>query len=439
MTASPFDSALFGPLIGDAEVAALFTDEATIAAMIVVERALARAQARCGVIPAEAAREIDTRLAGTRIEPTALATGTASAGVPVPVLVAALREGLGPDGGHFLHWGATSQDIVDTGLALRLDRALACIGERLAGLLDGLEASARHWRDLPMAGRTRSQIAAPISFGLRIAGWAAPLIELEHELGALRPRIAQVQLGGAVGANSVIAPHGAAVVAVLAQELGLAPAPAWHANRVRLAALAGWCASVAGALGKLAGDLIVMGRSEIAEAQAGAGGGSSTMPQKANPVLAETVVALARFVAGLTGPMQLATLHHEERDGAAWMLEWLALPQCVLAAATCLRHGRTLVGSLAPDAERMAAHLGQSGGAAMAEQASFLLSAHRPRAEAQSIVKAAVAEQELSLAEALATRAPVGIDWAVALDPASTLFAADAAIDGIFRTRRTSA
>lgn len=412
MAVSPFESAILGPLFGDAEIAAQFSDAAEIAALTRVERALARAEAACGVIPAEAAAAIDTGLDGLALDPATLAAGTASAGVPVPALVAALRNALPPEAGQWLHWGATSQDIVDSALALRLVPVLTTLDARLAALSETLAAAAIAWRDLPMAGRTRSQIAAPITFGLRIARWRQPLPGLRGALAHLSPRLLRVQLGGAVGSNAAIAPFGPAVAAALATELDLAASPAWHCDRSALGALAGWCAGLTGALGKMAGDLILMGRSESGEARAGSGGGSSTMPQKSNPVAAETLVTLARLTASLVTPMHLAALHAEERDGAAWALEWLTLPQILVATGAALRHAQALAATMTPDPARMRMILESGGGIVMAEAASFRLAAEMPRAEAQALVKQAVAELPATgetLAQALTRLGPNAI------------------------------
>lgn len=435
MAVSPLDSALLGPLLGDAEAAAAFGDAAEVAAMVSVERALARAEGACGVIPAAAAAAIDAGLDGIVPDPASLAHGTVSAGVPVPALVAALRGALAPDAAQWLHWGATSQDIVDTGLALRLKPVLTLLDDRLATLEATLGDAAARWRDLPMAGRTRSQVAAPITFGLRVAHWRQPLPGFRADLAGLMPRLTRVQLGGAVGSNAAIAPHGPAVAAALAAELGLNDASAWHTDRSALGSLAGWCAGLTGALGKMAGDLVLMARSESGEARAGEGGGSSTMPQKANPVGAEAIGALARLVACLATPMHLAALHAEERDGAAWSLEWLVLPQIVVATAAALRHAQDLAASLAPDPGRMRAVLEAGGGVAMAERASFLLAARMPRAEAQALVKRAVAalpETGETLAEAL-TRLGAG---PISLDPAEALGGVGEAIDALLSDRR---
>jgi 3-carboxy-cis,cis-muconate cycloisomerase len=427
MSVSPFDSGLLGPLLGDAETARLFSDEAAIEAMIRVERALALAQALVGIVPAAAAQTIDRLLAGAVVPPERLAEATARAGVPVPALLAELRALLPPEAAHWLHWGATSQDVVDTALALRLAAALDLLDARLDALLSALDAAAERWSDLPMAGRTRSQAAAPIAFGARCRAWGAPLTELRADLASLRPRVARVQLGGSVGTNPIIAPHGPDVGVRLAAELGLADASPWHTNRAGLAAFGSWCAAVAAATAKMAGDLVLMGRTESGGARAGAGGGSSTMPQKSNPVTAETVVALARYAAPLAAAMHLATIHAEERDGSAWMVEWLALPQLVLCAEGSLRHGVELATSLAPSPARMRAILDLGGGAAMAEAATFLLAADMPRHEAEATVKRALAqarEYHTSLAIALVTLAP-GRNWSEALDSARLVFPHD--------------
>ncbi len=428
MAVSPFDSAVYGALFGDPEVAALFSDAASVGAMIHVEQALARAEGACRVIPAEAARAIDAGLAEVVPDPAVLAAGTAAAGVPVPALVSALRGQLPPEAGQWLHWGATSQDIVDTALVLKLDAALTILAARMDALIAALSASARRWADLPMAGRTRSQIAAPTTFGLRVARWAQPLIAQRAELPAVHARVARVQFGGAVGTNAAIAPHGPAVTAALARELGLAAGPSWHGDRSGLGALAGWCAGTCAALGRMAGDLILMGRSEAGEARAGSGGGSSTMPQKSNPVAAETIVALARHAACLVPAVQQAGIHAEERDGAAWALEWLALPQIVVATAAALRHADGLAATLTPDAARLRAALDLEGGAALAELASFALAAQMPRAEAQALVKRAVAEvaeQGGTLVEAIARLSPVPVE----IDMGPSLRAASAMVE----------
>ncbi|MDT8343368.1 MAG: lyase family protein, partial [Thermohalobaculum sp.] len=299
------DDPLLAGLYGDGEVAAHLSAEAQVAALIRFEAALAVVEARLGVIPAAAGPAIAAALQQVSIAPGDLAAGTAAAGVPVPGLVKALRAAVGAPHGAYVHWGATSQDAMDTGLVLRLGAILDILGDRLDRLVDRLAAEAARHAGLAMAGRTRSQIATPTTLGLRIAAWLAPLARCRERLGQMRPRLLVVQLGGASGNLSILGAQGPAAIDALAAELDLhAPAKPWGTERDGLVELANWLAMVSGLLGRIGADLIVMGRSEIAEMAAGEGGGSSTMPQKANPVLAETLVTLARLAAAQAGLMQ---------------------------------------------------------------------------------------------------------------------------------------
>lgn len=420
MAISPLDSTVFAGVFGDSEIGPLFSDAAEIEAMIDFERALARAEAACGVIPLEAGAALDAAMRGLVIPPEELTEATAAAAVPVPGLVVALRKRLDPDVAQWLHWGATTQDIMDGSLLLRLRRSADIIDGRLTRLIDTLLAAAEREAGTAMAGRTRSQVATPISFGLRIAQWAQPLIDLHEMLDELRPRLFRVQFGGASGANTAVAPHGPAIIVALARELDMKAAPPWHTNRVALIAAMDWHAQLAGALGKMAGDLMLMGRSEIREAKAGKGGGSSTMPQKSNPVTAEAIGTLARYASGLTAPAHFGASHLEERDGVSWPLEWLVLPQIVVAGAAALRHAQDLAETIAADPDQMRAGLDLGGGAAMAEAASFALAAHMQRAEAQALMKRVAVEAGQSgesLEAVLRRESDAPIDWAEALDP----------------------
>jgi 3-carboxy-cis,cis-muconate cycloisomerase len=420
MAISPLDSTVFAGVFGDPEIGPLFSDAAEIRGMIDFERALARAEAACGVIPTEAGVALDVAMDGLDIPPGELTDATTAAAVPVPGLVAALRKRIDPEAAQWLHWGATTQDIMDGGLLLRLRESTAIMEARLDRLIEVLLAAAEREATTAMAGRTRSQVATPISFGLRIAQWAQPLIDLREMLDEVRPRLFRVQFGGASGANTAVAPHGPAIIAALATELDMQAAAPWHTSRVGLLAAMDWHAQLVGALGKMAGDLMMMGRSEIREARAGKGGGSSTMPQKSNPVTAEALGTLARYAAGLLAPAHFTAGHLEERDGVAWPLEWLVLPQIVVATGAGLRHALDLAESIEADAVQMRRGLDLGGGAAMAEAASFALAAHMPRADAQALMKRVAVEAARtgeSLGDILRRESDVAIDWDEALDP----------------------
>ena len=435
MTVSPFDSAIHGALFADPETAAGFSDAAQVRAMLEVEAALARVQGRLGVIPADAARRIAAAAAELSFDPAALGPGTASAGVPVPALVAALRDGLDCEAAHYLHWGATSQDIVDSGLVLRLRGVLDHLEARLTALIDQLAALAEAHRTSVMAARTRSQQATPTTFGLKAAGWLAPLLRHEERLVELRRRLLVVQFGGAAGTLAALGERGPEVAEALAAELGLAaPVLPWHSQRDTIAELAGWLSLVTGSLGKFGQDLVLLAQSEVGEVRLGPGGGSSTMPQKANPVAAETLVALARLNAGLLASVHQAMIQEQERGGAGWSLEWLTLPQMAVAAGAALRHAGRLADSLEVDGRRMVRNLDAGNGLVLAEAASFALAAHMPRTRAQDLVKAACAEAAASgrhLMDVLAARSDAPLDWQALKDPAGYLGAADAFIDRV--------
>lgn len=435
MAITPFDSALWRGLYGDADLQPLFSDSAEIRAMLLVEGALARAQGRAGLIPETAAEFIGRAAETVMIDPAGLAKGAAAAGVPAPALVAAFRAAMeAPEHARHVHFGATSQDIVDTGLALRLRRALEIIGARLAALIDALAAKAAAEAETPMAARTRSQIATPTSLGARIAVWRAPLLRCRDRLEALKPRLLRVSLAGASGALAAMGPEGPRVAALMAEDLRLAHDPVpWHAARDNIAELGGALTLLTGALGKIGLDLMLMTRSEIAEVSAGAPGGSSTMPHKANPVAPEALVTLARANAGIVGRLYDAQLHAEERDGAAWALEWLTLPQIVIAAGAALTHAAGLIGTLAARPERMRAAMDATHGLMMAEAATFALAAHMPRPEADALVKAAIARalgEGRPLGDVLAESVDAPVDWAKAMDPASYMGQAPAIARG---------
>lgn len=416
---SPFDGEITSGLYGDTEVAALFSGEAEVRAMLRVEGALAAAEAALGVIPESAGRAIQAASATVEIPPAALAAGMASAGVPVSALVKEFRAELPPEVGQWVHWGATSQDVVDTGLVLRLREVLDLLDARLVALIAALGRSALEHRDTVIAARTRFQVATPTTLGAKVAVWTAPLIRHRERLAELRPRLLRVSLAGASGTNAALQGRGEAVMTGLAEALGLTPSSIpWHASRDTMLELGSWFAQVTGSLGKMGADLIILGQSEIGEVTAGIGGGSSTMPHKANPVIPETLVALARVTAGSLGTLGQAMVHSQERDGTGFGVEWFTLPAMAVAAGAATRHGLSLAGTLKAHPDRIARTFEGDRGMMMAESAVFALAETMPRPEAQALVTAAVkvAGRDGSLAQSLADTAP-GYDWPALLDP----------------------
>ena len=337
---------LLSALAGDPELEALFTDAAALAAMLRFEAALAEAQAAAGTIPPAAAARIAEVCAGFAPDRPALASGLARDGVVVPDLVRQLRAAVGEPHAGDLHRGATSQDAIDTGLALRLAPALHILDTRLDRLDAALAAlSARDGATALMA-QTRMQRALPFTAADKVGTWRGPLPRHRARLAGLRPRLLKLQLGGPVGTRAELGERGAAIAEHMAGRLGLADAPAWHSQRDGVVEFGQWLALVCGSLGKMGQDVALMVQNEVAAAKLAGGGLSSAMAHKSNPVPAELLVTLARFTAGLSGTLATAMVHENERSGAAWTLEWLVLPQLVVAAGAALRTALALVAAL---------------------------------------------------------------------------------------------
>jgi 3-carboxy-cis,cis-muconate cycloisomerase len=388
MTVSPFDSLLYRDLFGDAEIGQLFSDSADLRAMMLVLGSLARVQGDAGVIPQVSGRFLARAVMEVQIDPGGLTASVGENGVTVPALVAAMRKALdAPEHAQYLHWGATSQDIQDSALMLRLKRALIVIETRIDRALIALADLADAQADTPQAARTYGQVAVASSFGALVAAWGGPVLRAKSRLPGLRDHALCVSLSGAAGTGTMLGPDPAAIRAGLADALGLGdPGGSWHAARDRIAELAAWCVSITTAGGKLGEDLLRLTRSDVAEVSLAGGGASSTMPQKQNPVAPSVLVALAR-VAAAQNTVIGGGLHGEARDGAAWFAEWLTLPGLVLCAARALNLMTELAQGIRVDAARMGAVLDDPLGLIHAEALSFALAAQMPRAEAQALVK----------------------------------------------------
>ncbi|MBD3678854.1 MAG: adenylosuccinate lyase family protein [Rhodobacteraceae bacterium] len=430
MAVSPFDSAIYRDLFHDAEVGKLFTDTAEVRAMLLVEGALAKAQGALGLIPEVSARAIHRASLELQVDPGGLARETGQSAVPVPSLVKAFRTAMqAPEHSQYAHFGATSQDIMETAQVLRLRQVLAICEERLTTLIKALGTLAEAHADLPMAGRTYGQVASPVSFGQMVASWGQPLLRHRDRMRELRERVLCVSLSGAAGTLSAMGDKGPEVRAQLAEALGLAdPGASWHSERDRVAELSSLATMITGSLGKMGEDLTLLVQSGFNEVRLAQGGGSSTMPQKSNPVLPSILVALARHVAGLNGVIQGATVHRQQRDGAAWFAEWLALPQICMGLARALSAANELAPGIAPQPDRMAAAIDDGTGLIYAEALSFALARRMPRPEAQAAVKALCQEVQKTgtpLAD-LAARDWPDADFGALFTPAAQLGTAPA-------------
>ncbi|KIN61924.1 3-carboxy-cis,cis-muconate cycloisomerase [Sulfitobacter noctilucicola] len=390
MAASVFDSPLYAQLFPTGEAGRLFSDTAAIRAMLLVEGALAKVQGNLGVIPEVSAAAIHRATMEIQVDPGAIAAATGENGVSVPGLVAAFRDEMkAPEHAQFVHWGATSQDIIDTGLMLRLRQALLLAEKDLRDIIAALGNEARAHAHLPMVARTYGQQATPTSWGAVLAQFGMPLIDALAALEPLRASTLWVSLSGAAGTSSALGPSSSETRAALADALGLIdPKRSWHTDRTPVLRIADWQGQVMAALGHMAQTLIGLTATETAEITLGASGASSTMPQKQNPVRPSAMLALVHQFTGLRSTLQTAAVHQHQRDGAAWFAEWMAVPQMTLALAASLQHARALAGGITPQPVQMHAALESNLGLIHAERLSFALADLMPRPDAQATSKA---------------------------------------------------
>jgi 3-carboxy-cis,cis-muconate cycloisomerase len=434
-------SSIFAPAFSDPRAAELLSDEAYFRCLLEVEVALARSQSRLGIIPDAAAAAIAAAAAALPFDGAALARGVLADGVPIIALVAQLRAALEPEHAPFVHFGATSQDIVDTATVLGVLRVLQLLDERLCELMRRAAALGRAHRGSVMAARTHAQQALPTSFGLKVLSWALPLARHRDRLFELERRFGVVQLGGAAGTLGALGPNALGLLDALASQLGLdAPELPWHTQRDTIAELGSWLALYTGSLAKLAQDVILLCQSEVAElseAAHGTRGKSSSMPQKNNPMRSEQILAAARVVSAQLPALTNALVQEHERGTHGWQVEWLCLSPMLLLCAGAADKTCQLLGELCVYPERMRENLLSNHGLVLAEPAVSALSRELPRGEASALVTACAARAmgerryliDVVREEFCARRPQNGIDWAKLAAPESHLGQADALID----------
>lgn len=364
--------------------------------MLDFEAALAVAEARVGVIPAAAAPAISAKCRAEFFDPPALAEATARAGTPAIPLVkhlTALVAADAPDAARFIHWGATSQDAMDTGLVLQLREALVPIEADLARLAEALAALAAAHKSTLLPGRTWLQHALPVTFGLKAAGWLDAIERHRLRLTSLRPHLLALQFGGAAGTLAALGDRGLDVAAALAEELRLTlPDIPWHTQRDRLAELATCCGMIVGSLGKIARDVSLLMQTDVGEAFEPAGegrGGSSTMPHKRNPVTSAAVMAAATRTPGLVATLLSSMVQEHERGLGGWQAEWTALPELVVVTAGALGQMADMLAHLQVDPDRMQRNLEVTQGLIMAEAVTLALGPTLGRLAAHERVEAA--------------------------------------------------
>jgi 3-carboxy-cis,cis-muconate cycloisomerase len=444
---TPLDSSIFGPLFSDHEINSLLSDRAYVRALVEVEIALARAEALVGIIPSAAAEQI-AKAQADKIDIAALARGASRSGFPIIALVEELRKQAGAQAAQYVHWGATTQDIMDTACVLQARAAIQILHNRLRDVARHLCELAERHRSTVLAGRTHSQQALPITFGLKVAAWLAPLMRHGQRLNEISARLLVVQFGGAAGTLAALGDKGLAVAQALAGQLNLAvPEMPWHAQRDNFAEFAGWLSLVSGSLAKMAQDIILMAQTEVGElGESGeqGRGGSSTMPQKSNPITSELIVAAARMNASLLSAMHQALIQEHERATHGWQVEWLTLPQMMVLTGGALKHALYLAKNLQVDAPAMDSNVARANDVILAEAAVFALAKAMPRPRAEELVKRACAKalsENKPLIEAVETLAGQAVkkgevDWQALAKSENYLGETQKMIDAVLQRAR---
>nr|WP_202458956.1 3-carboxy-cis,cis-muconate cycloisomerase [Streptomyces sp. SID5464] len=366
------------------------SDHAYLRALLDAEAALTRAQAALGLAPAEAATAVTEAAGAGALDVRLLAERARAGGNPVIPLVAELTKAVGEEYGSYVHRGATSQDIMDTATMLVAVRTLDLILADLGRTEQALARLAAEHRDTAMPGRTLTQHAVPTTFGLKVAGWRALVLDARDRIARVRGGL-PVQLGGAAGTLAAFGAYGAGDPAALpvayARELGLrAPDLPWHTLRTPVADLAGCLAFAAGALGKLAVDVLTLSRTEIAEVAEGSGGGSSAMPHKSNPVRSTLIASAARRAPQLAATLYGSLAAEDERPAGAWHAEWEPLRDLLRLAGGAARDAVELAEGLRVRPEAMRAHLDLTDGLIVSERLSAELAPLLGRARAKELL-----------------------------------------------------
>jgi 3-carboxy-cis,cis-muconate cycloisomerase len=389
MPSTVFDSVLFRDAFGTAKMRDLFSDKALVQRYIEVEVALAKAEAQTGVIPSSAAETIALESRIERIDFEHMRQETDIVGYPILPLVHQLVSMCG-EAGRYVHWGATTQDIMDTAVALQVRDALLSIECDVRELRSILAALAEKHRNTPMAGRTHLQQALPVTFGYKVAVWLGMFDRHQQRIAQMMERVAVVEFAGAAGTLASLGDKGFEVQAALAKELKLGvPATTWHVARDGFAEAVNLLALVTGSLGKVAVDIMIMASTEFAEVYepfVKGRGASSTMPQKRNPISSELMLAAAKAVRQHAGLMVDAMVQDFERATGPWHAEWIAIPESFILTSGALYQAKFALGGLIVDEARMKQNLGISKGLIVAEAVMMNMALHIGRQQAHDVV-----------------------------------------------------
>ena len=422
----------FGPLFVPQQILAAVSDQAWFAAMLEVESALARAEAAAGIVPAEAADAIVDVCRLELYDLGELLEQGRAVGNPAEPLVRALRQRAGADAAGHVHRGATSQDVIDTAAMLVSRRTLDLIRGELDRVAAGLAALADEHRSTPMAARTLLQQAVPETFGYKAAGWLVAVLEARRRLWQVRTERLAVQLGGAAGTLAALEGQGLEVLRLLAAELELVePELPWHTNRTRVAELGGALDMCASVLAKIGLDLVLLAQTEVGEVREGTDGGSSTMPQKRNPVRSVLARACAELVSGYASVLARSVVQEHERAAGAWQAEWEALSGALAYTGGAAWNIAEAVENLEVDTDRMRVNLELTDGLIVAERLSIAMGGGK----AHDVVRDAAhrtAESGRTFADELRADGRVELSDAAlaeALDPTTYLGSSEAFVD----------
>jgi 3-carboxy-cis,cis-muconate cycloisomerase len=449
MASTLFDSAIFRDAFGTDAMRAIFSDEATVARYVEVEVALAKVQAGLGLIPTDAAVEIARTANAGAIDLAKLKIETDLVGYPIVGVVHQMAK-LAGEAGRYIHWGATTQDIMDTAVVLQVRSALDIIDADLAEVSQSLAGLAEKYRGTVMAGRTHLQHALPVTFGYKCAVWLSMIERHRQRLVELRPRVLVGQFGGAAGTLASLGENGLRVHDALMLELGLNKGDIpWHGARDSVTEATTFLALVTGSLAKIALDVALLMQTEIGEVFepfVKGRGSSSTMPQKRNPISSELIIASARSVRQDVGLMldSLSGADHERATGP-WHLEWLALPRAFITTAGALYQAKFMTSGLIVDTDRMRQNLDMTGGLIVAEAVMMGLAKPLGRTVAHDLVYAAcrsaldkktsLIDQLRALPEVTQVLDPQALEALV--DPANYLGVSNEMIDRVLTSRRT--
>ena len=390
MPAHVTDSIFFKDLYGSAAMRAVFDDLNLLQKWLDFEAALARAEAALGLVPTEAAQEITRKAVAANMDTDAIKQGIDKTVHPLVSMIWQLSNLCEGEAGHYVHWGATTQDVMDTAIVLQIKEAFPIFEQTLDALIDALAHLARTHRDTPMAGRTHGQQALPITFGFKVAVWVAEMRRHRARLAECKPRVLVGEFAGAAGTLAGVSDQGIAINERLMVELGLGvPEIAWHTARDNFAEFAGVIAMITATLGKIAHEVIDLQKTEFGEVEEPfemGKVGSSTMPQKRNPMICEAILTLARLTRRHAATAVDAMMHEHERDWSSFQMEWAYLPELCIMAHGAMEMALRVISGLQVYPDMMLRNLQSSNGLLLAERVMLALGKFIGRQHAHDVI-----------------------------------------------------